>query len=93
MDENIYMKKIITLVDEMGEERLIQYMKVYLQCGYDKKYFFQKFGEYIDSNKKLSIHGFKIFILDRSLDNYIDSSLQELGEITNKCWENKRKAN
>ena len=89
MEDNIYMEKIVTLVDEMGEKRLIQYMKVYLQCGYDKKYFFQKLGEYIDSNKRISINGFKMFIFNKSLDNYIDDSLQEMAKMANEFWKNK----
>jgi hypothetical protein len=76
--------KITSLVDEMGEERFKQYMKVYLELGKDKYCFFEKFAEYINQckedisgNKIMSIMSFKNFLLDMP-------SMEELKKI----WDN-----
>lgn len=92
-----YIDKIIPIVDEMGEERFKQYMKVYLEYGYDSKHFFEKFAMYIDElnkdsklYKKISLNGFMVYLQGFIMDDYINNSLDEMGKLAEEAWKNKK---
>lgn len=86
--------KVSSLLDEMNENQIKQYMKTYLESGGKAAAFFKCFGEYIDrlekdSNglKRMSKNGFKMFLLKiDSVDDYIRNSITEMGKLAEESW-------
>lgn len=74
--------RIIPLVDEIGEVRFQEYMRVYLYIkrflglNEDIECFFYRFSDYINTRKeingykRISLFGFKRFILNNSINKY-----------------------
>lgn len=67
MEKELYkvLEAIAPIIEEMGEKRLAEYCKCYLELKLPKDRFYFEFKEYLENNKRISIHLFRNFLLTK----------------------------
>lgn len=67
MEKELYkvLEATAPIIEEMGEKRLAEYCKCYLELKLPKDRFYFEFKEYIENNKRISIHSFRNFLLTK----------------------------
>lgn len=75
MEEKLYhdIEAVASLIEEIGEKRFGEYCRVYLELGFPKDNFYSSFREYVEGRKRISLHSFKTFLVDK-----YDSELAEI---------------
>lgn len=74
MDKELYkaLEAVSPIIEEMGEKRLAQYCKCYLELKLPKDRFYFEFKEYLENNKRISIHSFRNFLLKNQESELLD---------------------
>lgn len=74
MQRDLYkvLEELEPIIEEMGEKRLEEYCKCYLELKLPKEKFYFEFKDYLNNNKRISIFSFREFLLKKKENELLE---------------------